>query len=384
LHQNFFTFQNNSSFVIQQTTIILQNLQDMFIYLLSIFLTSLHFGIDQSYNKVGYLQKGVASYYADDFHGKKTANGEKFDMNMLTAAHPRIRFNTMLRVTNTENGKMVTVRINDRGPYVGGRILDLSRAAAQKIDMVKNGTATITAEVISTETVPTIEEIAKRKQENKENVSSKEQTTNKTGKTKVGSLLDKIKNALLGKKTATQDQPKQDQPKDKTQDQPKKQDKKTSNKDEILEALPEIKPTKKPANTTNTSSEIYETDLPKPIIKPTKTDTKISTTNTTTITPSTEETKFLPSNTYNIGGIEKTPSGFGVQIGSYSDFFKMMETAKTLHQNNIATVYIQVVLIENKKNYRIIVGEGDENNARKVLIPALQAKGYKGFIKQHD
>jgi rare lipoprotein A len=84
-------------------------------------------------------EEGEASYYANDFHGQKTASGEKFDMNALTAAHLRLPFNTKVRVVNTENGQSVVVRINDRGPYKRDRIIDLSLAAARAISLVKNG-----------------------------------------------------------------------------------------------------------------------------------------------------------------------------------------------------------------------------------------------------
>jgi len=82
---------------------------------------------------------GESSYYADKFHGRKTANGEIFDMYKKTAAHKTLPFNTMLEVTNLENNKSVVVRVNDRGPFVGDRILDLSLGAAREIDMISSG-----------------------------------------------------------------------------------------------------------------------------------------------------------------------------------------------------------------------------------------------------
>jgi rare lipoprotein A len=78
---------------------------------------------------------GLASYYGKEFHGKKTASGEPFNMNALTAAHRTLPFGTMAKVTNTKNGKSVTVRINDRGPFIAGRIIDLSSAAAKAIGL---------------------------------------------------------------------------------------------------------------------------------------------------------------------------------------------------------------------------------------------------------
>jgi rare lipoprotein A len=88
---------------------------------------------------------GLASYYSQ---GKSTASGEKFDPNELTAAHPTLPFGTKLRVTNTATGKSVTVRVNDRGPYVPGRVVDVSYSAAQALGMVRSGTANVKLDVV--------------------------------------------------------------------------------------------------------------------------------------------------------------------------------------------------------------------------------------------
>lgn len=90
------------------------------------------------------LDTGIASWYGPDFHGKPTANGERYNMNRRTAAHRTLPFNTVVRVENLDNGKSVVVRINDRGPYVGNRVIDLSRRAAREIDMIHSGTARVT------------------------------------------------------------------------------------------------------------------------------------------------------------------------------------------------------------------------------------------------
>jgi rare lipoprotein A len=95
------------------------------------------------------LLTGVASWYGPGFHGRTTANGERYNMNELTAAHKSLKFGTKVRVTNGKNGKSVVVRINDRGPYVASRIIDLSKGAAQAIDMIGPGTASVTVEIIS-------------------------------------------------------------------------------------------------------------------------------------------------------------------------------------------------------------------------------------------
>lgn len=91
---------------------------------------------------------GVASWYGPNFHNKLTSNGEYYNMHAMTAAHKTLPMNTMVRVTNLENGVKIVVRVNDRGPFVKSRIIDLSNQAAYRIDMVKKGTAPVRIEVI--------------------------------------------------------------------------------------------------------------------------------------------------------------------------------------------------------------------------------------------
>lgn len=97
---------------------------------------------------VGDRFDGVASWYGPDFHAKKTSNGEIYNMYAMTAAHKTLPMNTVVRVDNLENGKTTIVRINDRGPFVSGRIIDLSNKAAHEIDMVKKGTAKVKITVL--------------------------------------------------------------------------------------------------------------------------------------------------------------------------------------------------------------------------------------------
>lgn len=98
--------------------------------------------------KVLLTVEGIASYYADDFHGKQTSNGETFDMNAFTAAHRTFPFGTKIRVTNLANNKSVIVRVNDRGPFKEGRIMDLSLKAAKIIDLIRTGTGRVRLEVL--------------------------------------------------------------------------------------------------------------------------------------------------------------------------------------------------------------------------------------------
>ncbi len=97
---------------------------------------------------VGDTASGTASWYGPNFHGKKTSNGETYNMNAMTAAHKTLPMNTMVKVTNLNNNRQTIVRINDRGPFVAGRVIDLSKAAANEIAMLGTGTAPVKLEIV--------------------------------------------------------------------------------------------------------------------------------------------------------------------------------------------------------------------------------------------
>jgi rare lipoprotein A len=109
--------------------------------------------VDKNYSKnqeygVGDVVEGQASYYGKKFHGRKTANGETFNMYDKTAAHKFLPFDTIINVTNLTNKKQVVVRINDRGPFIKNRILDLSFQAAKELDMVSQGVTNVSIKII--------------------------------------------------------------------------------------------------------------------------------------------------------------------------------------------------------------------------------------------
>ncbi|ATR81919.1 septal ring lytic transglycosylase RlpA family protein [Pseudomonas sp. FFUP_PS_473] len=97
----------------------------------------------------GYDESGTASYYGARHHGKRTASGEPFNQRALTAAHRSLPFGTQVRVTNLNNQRSVVVRINDRGPHTRGRLIDLSRAAAEQLGMIRSGTARVRVQGLS-------------------------------------------------------------------------------------------------------------------------------------------------------------------------------------------------------------------------------------------
>jgi rare lipoprotein A len=103
----------------------------------------------------GYVERGVASWYGRDFHGLATSSGEAYDMHALTAAHTTLPLPTWVEVTNLANGKRIVVKVNDRGPFVDNRLIDLSYAAATALDMVRTGTARVEVRAIA----PPVEEL---------------------------------------------------------------------------------------------------------------------------------------------------------------------------------------------------------------------------------
>ena len=96
----------------------------------------------------GYREQGVASWYGGFFHGRRTSSGDVYDMYQMTAAHTTLPLPTYVKVTNIENGRTVVLRVNDRGPFVGGRIIDLSYVAARKLGIVEKGTALVDVEAL--------------------------------------------------------------------------------------------------------------------------------------------------------------------------------------------------------------------------------------------
>lgn len=106
-------------------------------------------GIPVQAETVKQVQEGDASYYAKSFHEKKTASGARYNKNALTAAHRKLPFGTKVRVTYLKTGKSVVVEINDRGPYAKGRLIDLSRAAAQKLGLIETGHGKVKLEILA-------------------------------------------------------------------------------------------------------------------------------------------------------------------------------------------------------------------------------------------
>jgi rare lipoprotein A len=129
--------------------------------IIAIIVTSLGFAALAMAQNTGndfFRQEGIASWYGKEFNGNRTASGEVFDATLFTAAHPSLPFGTQLRITNKHNNKQVLVRVNDRGPFVSARIIDLSMAAAEQLDMIVTGTAPVLVEGLDFPAVSTMPE----------------------------------------------------------------------------------------------------------------------------------------------------------------------------------------------------------------------------------
>ena len=107
-----------------------------------------HAGSSDVARAASVTEVGLASYYADKYHGRTTASGETFDANEFTAAHRTLPFGTRVKVTHLKSNRSVIVRINDRGPFIEGRVIDLSRAAAEELQFIRAGLATVRVEII--------------------------------------------------------------------------------------------------------------------------------------------------------------------------------------------------------------------------------------------
>ncbi len=124
------------------------NIRHLFIVIVALIVSSCAFPAYRSPYAAGYVERGIASWYGEDFHGKPTSSGEIYNMYDLTAAHKLMPLGTVAKITNLDNDRSVVVKINDRGPFVDGRVIDLSYSAASEIDMVKEGVSKVEIKVL--------------------------------------------------------------------------------------------------------------------------------------------------------------------------------------------------------------------------------------------
>lgn len=153
----------------------------------------------------GYSEVGIASWYGSKFHGRRTANGEFFDMNALTAAHKTLPMPSAVQVTNLRNGRTLALRVNDRGPFVNGRIIDVSRRAAQLLGFERDGVAKVRVEIMPDESrrLAYIARYGKQPPEPRRVVTAERRTASEAIFVQVGAFSARKKAADLAARTAT-------------------------------------------------------------------------------------------------------------------------------------------------------------------------------------
>jgi len=124
------------------------NIRHLFIVIVALIVSSCAFPAYRSPYAAGYVERGIASWYGEDFHGKPTSSGEIYNMYDLTAAHKLMPLGTVAKITNLDNDRSVVVKINDRGPFIDGRIIDLSYSAATEIGMMEKGLSRVEIKVL--------------------------------------------------------------------------------------------------------------------------------------------------------------------------------------------------------------------------------------------
>ncbi len=168
---------NIGKFKMSQKNLITKN---RFFYLLSCFFVLFAMNVNAQSN---YVKTGIASFYADKFEGRQTANGEIYYHAKKTAAHNTLPFGSIVKVTNLENNKFVVVRVNDRGPFIDNRIIDLSKSAAKEIGIIGNGLAKVKIELIaSTEDLPDNNPNVEKKDKSEAYYKLNVETVSPTGK----------------------------------------------------------------------------------------------------------------------------------------------------------------------------------------------------------
>jgi rare lipoprotein A len=288
---------------------------------------------------------GLASFYSDKFHGKPTASGELYDMNKYTCAHKTHPYGSVLKVTRLDNKKSVTVRVNDRGPYISGRVVDLSRKAAQRLDLVGEGTARVKVEVV--ERMDPSTSVAETTEKPKTTTSSTQANNNTSSSETSASKSESTTSAAKSSTTKTT----------------------ASSNTKTAEKKPAA-PEKKPATAQTKAA------------KPTSTGTTAKPSGA--LVTANDYQKF---DLYQIELRRPTKKGFGVQVVSLSDYENVLKEVANLQ----GAVYYSNILLSVEPNwdgspiYKIILGPFDDREAAEKYKNNLKRKmGKDGFVVDLD
>ena len=263
---------------------------------------------------------GLASFYSDKFHGKETASGELYDRSKLTAAHKTHPFGTLLRVTRLDNKKSVTVRVNDRGPYITGRVVDVSRTAADRLGLVTDGTARVKVE-----------------------------------------LVDRAEEKIT---EAEKPEPK---PKPAPREEPKEEVKAEKKTEQVAEAKPEPKKEEKKA-----------TPVEEVMPPPSSTGTSVPLQPAKLVTPQ----NYSRYGLYQIELRKPELKGFGVQVASLTVYESVFKEVADLQGGWFDNIMVSIEPSEEGLNvYKIILGPFEERSAATNYLKNLKKKkGRDGFV----
>lgn len=302
----------------------------------------------QEITQIGYVQSGKASYYSDDRKGALTRSGERYDPAALEAAHATIAFNSLVKITNIENGKETIVRINDR-PFASERIIDMTKTAADelgmteiktiidvKIEIIQLGVARNNAREILADAYRRV--ATKPSQEVEEITKEEEISARYEG--------ERVEDKQISEEIIS-----------------KKEDKVAKEK----AAKEKLAQQKKLADTKNKKDKGVLSGSSNPTAK-NKNKDKVS---------------FDPTNTYTTDGNKVNLDGFGVQVGSYDDASKTLRQVPTLEKLKLGEVYIQAGWAASKKTYRILIGNFKTKELAQKVADKLNKKNYKSFPKKH-
>lgn len=297
----------------------------------------------QEITQIGYTQIGKASYYSDDRNGAITQSGEKYDPNVLEAAHAHIAFNSLVKITNLENGKQTIVRINDR-PLIGkDRIIDMTRAAADalgmtdkktvievKIELIQLGVPRNNAKEIVADAY---RRVATKPIEDAEELTKEEEISAKY-------------------EGGTKNKPSES----------------------------ENKSTSTIANNKNEKNKVA--DNKKKTVEKTK-GVLSGTSNPNIKSKNKDKVNFEPVNTYTSEGDKVKLDGFGVQVASYDDINKALKEVPNIEKLKMGQVYIQAGWANGKKMYRILVGNFKTKEIAQKTSDKINKYNYKSFPKKH-
>lgn len=330
-------------------------------------------------------EQGLASFYADNFHGRMTDNGELYDKDKLTAAHRTLPFGTIVRVTNLSNNKSVEVRINDRGPFIKGRIIDLSRKAAETLDIIKESTTMVSLEILSapeaeaketpTDTPATVVKIdstkvakadsnknAGTKTPEKDSSKATEKSTAATTTTTPSKTNTDKKEADRLAKEADKAKKEADKKEALAKAAQEKEADALAQKEAAEKAKKEADKAKKEADKTakkaDATAKTVAEKADKTAAKAEKGEKVGKVAKKATLEKNTivEVTNIKQGGLYKMQVLQLEAKGFGVQIAGYSDYETVLEHLAALQEKWVKGGLVYVDELNGKNYYKVILG----------------------------